>query len=221
MNRWDRVVDLAELEHFRWGRRSPSSRAPRHAAAVSGVVNPRESSQIPKAHTCEIVTTVDAGAFLRWTGTRWMRRGEDYEALKARMSEERLDVAERHVPGLRALAAHAELRRARSQDRGHPGVGVVVTAKETREHVRSDAPRGTGDLPGEGSRPGGGAEDVPIHESDAPEARSNLPDRRGGAPWRSRPCSSPSASRHGTPRRRKSSSRARSGARPPRSARAS
>ncbi|APR80090.1 Hypothetical protein A7982_05437 [Minicystis rosea] len=40
-----------------------------------------------KAHTCEVVTTVDPRAFRRWTGTRWMKRGEDYEALKARMSE--------------------------------------------------------------------------------------------------------------------------------------
>ncbi len=55
------------------------------------------------------------------------------------------------MPGLHALVAHAELRRARSQDRGHPGVGVAVTAKETRELVRSDATRGTGDPPGEGA----------------------------------------------------------------------
>jgi len=62
-----------------------------------------------RAHTAEIVTAVDSAAFSRWAATSWRRRGAEYDALKARITEALLDAVERRLPGLRRLVAYREL----------------------------------------------------------------------------------------------------------------
>lgn len=62
-----------------------------------------------RAHTAEVITSIDASVFERWTGSRWKKRGEDYEALKAQLCETLLAAVERRFPGFRALVAYAEL----------------------------------------------------------------------------------------------------------------
>ena len=62
-----------------------------------------------RAHTGEIIAPVDATAFEAWSGTRWMKRGAEYESLKHRIAEGMLDLAERRLPGLRAMVRHREL----------------------------------------------------------------------------------------------------------------
>ena len=59
--------------------------------------------------TAEIVTFIEPEALARWAGTRWMRRGADYEALKARMGQALLDLAERNFPGFGALVDYWEV----------------------------------------------------------------------------------------------------------------
>jgi phytoene dehydrogenase-like protein len=61
------------------------------------------------AHTAEIVAPADPAAFAGWAGTRWMKRGDEYEAVKARISDALLAEAERHLPGLGRLVVHREL----------------------------------------------------------------------------------------------------------------
>jgi phytoene dehydrogenase-like protein len=62
-----------------------------------------------RGHTAEIVTAVDGADFRRWAGTRWKRRGSDYEDLKARIAEGLLGAVERRLPGFRSLVAFQEL----------------------------------------------------------------------------------------------------------------
>jgi all-trans-retinol 13,14-reductase len=62
-----------------------------------------------RAHTAEIIAGVDSSHFERWAGTRWMKRGEDYEATKERIADALLAQAERRLPGLSGLVVHREL----------------------------------------------------------------------------------------------------------------
>lgn len=76
-----------------------------------------------RAHTAEIVTAVDARDFEPWAGSRWKRRGPEYEALKERIAEAMLALVERRLPGFRALVACRELSTPLSTEQftGHPG----------------------------------------------------------------------------------------------------
>jgi all-trans-retinol 13,14-reductase len=62
-----------------------------------------------RAHTAEIITPTDPALFDRWRDSRWMKRPEEYEAIKARISEAMLARVERDLPGFRALVVHQEL----------------------------------------------------------------------------------------------------------------
>jgi phytoene dehydrogenase-like protein len=89
-------------------------------------------------HTAEIITGVDGEAFRRWAGTAWKRRGEEYEALKARIGGALLDAAERRIPGLRDLVAYQELSTPLSSAgfTGHPAgeiYGLPVTPDRFRQ----------------------------------------------------------------------------------------
>jgi all-trans-retinol 13,14-reductase len=60
-------------------------------------------------HTGEIITFVPWGAFDRWAGTRWQRRGADYEAFKQALTAQMLAQYAEHYPGLMPMIDHAEL----------------------------------------------------------------------------------------------------------------
>jgi all-trans-retinol 13,14-reductase len=63
----------------------------------------------PGKATVEVVGLVPYAWFAGWEGTRWKRRGADYEALKARLAERLLEVLLRECPTLRGRIEHAEL----------------------------------------------------------------------------------------------------------------
>lgn len=69
-----------------------------------------------RRHTGEIVTFVPWESFSRWEGTGWRKRGDDYEAFKARMTERMLEVLFEHNPGLSPLLDHHELATPLSTD---------------------------------------------------------------------------------------------------------
>jgi phytoene dehydrogenase-like protein len=76
-----------------------------------------------RGHTVEIMAAVDGAAFRRWERTRWMERGDDYRALKERIADGLLALAERRLPGLRGLVVHQEVSTPLSTERftGHTG----------------------------------------------------------------------------------------------------
>jgi phytoene dehydrogenase-like protein len=76
-----------------------------------------------RAHTAEIVTTVDAADFARWEGTAWKRRGAEYQALKDRIADGLLAAVEKRLPGFRDLVAYRELSTplTTGQFTAHPG----------------------------------------------------------------------------------------------------
>jgi all-trans-retinol 13,14-reductase len=62
-----------------------------------------------RRHTAEIIAWVDYSSFAQWQDRPWRRRGEEYEALKQRISDALLDLVERHYPGFRQIVAFQEL----------------------------------------------------------------------------------------------------------------
>jgi all-trans-retinol 13,14-reductase len=51
--------------------------------------------------TVEIVTLCSARPFARWMGGKTMKRGDEYDALKSRLADRYVELAEKHLPGLR------------------------------------------------------------------------------------------------------------------------
>jgi all-trans-retinol 13,14-reductase len=70
---------------------------------------PSQKDPSARSHTGEIVAGVDPEAFGDWKDTGWMKRGQDYAALKTRLVGDMLGKVERHFPGFRALVDYAEL----------------------------------------------------------------------------------------------------------------
>jgi all-trans-retinol 13,14-reductase len=71
--------------------------------------DPDFARQYPGKSTVEAITMVPYAAFAGWGDTMWKRRGEDYDALKARLSAQLLAELERQVPAVAGNIAHAEL----------------------------------------------------------------------------------------------------------------
>ncbi|HXA43667.1 MAG TPA: NAD(P)/FAD-dependent oxidoreductase [Candidatus Solibacter sp.] len=73
------------------------------------VVFPSVKDPRARAHTAEIITLVDTGQFTRWSQLGWKHRGDEYEALKQKIGDDLLSLADRHVPGLRDSVVFSEL----------------------------------------------------------------------------------------------------------------
>ena len=63
----------------------------------------------PGRATIDVIVPARHEWFAKWEGTRWMKRGEDYDALKARFTERILEVLFAKVPALRGKIDVAEL----------------------------------------------------------------------------------------------------------------
>ncbi|HVE82921.1 MAG TPA: FAD-dependent oxidoreductase [Myxococcales bacterium] len=61
------------------------------------------------AHTAEVLSLTYWDAFQRWAGTRWRRRGAEYEDAKRALADRLLEVLLRRLPRLRPLVAHLDL----------------------------------------------------------------------------------------------------------------
>lgn len=59
--------------------------------------------------SAEIVSMVDPAEFASWMDTTWGHRGAQYDAMKQRVAEGLLALAESVVPGIRALVSYSEL----------------------------------------------------------------------------------------------------------------
>jgi phytoene dehydrogenase-like protein len=60
-------------------------------------------------HTAEIIACVDYGPFRPWEGGGWRKNAPQYAAVKQRISEGLLSLADRHLPGLKDLVGYQEL----------------------------------------------------------------------------------------------------------------
>lgn len=62
-----------------------------------------------EAHTASLIVTLDYETFEQFTETAWKHRGGDYEQLKQTVAGGMIEMADRHLPGLRDLVEFVEV----------------------------------------------------------------------------------------------------------------
>jgi all-trans-retinol 13,14-reductase len=101
---WD--IEAAE---WRVAPERPAGRAPALFCSFPSLKDPAHDPGEEQRHTGEAITFVPWSAFERWEGTRWGRRGEDYEAFKQELSDALLDQYLERYPELAPIVDHVEL----------------------------------------------------------------------------------------------------------------
>lgn len=71
--------------------------------------DPDWNNRYPGKSTIDIITLVPYEMFDKWNGTSWMRRGEEYNALKESISKRLLEVLYKHIPQVKGKISHYEL----------------------------------------------------------------------------------------------------------------
>ncbi len=71
--------------------------------------DPSWSNRYPDRSTIDIITLLPFDLVKKWEGTQWMKRGKDYEQLKAEMSNRLLEILYKQLPHLRGKVDHYEL----------------------------------------------------------------------------------------------------------------
>jgi phytoene dehydrogenase-like protein len=62
-----------------------------------------------QAHTAEIIAFTDYNSFAQWREQPWLKRDEDYQALKQRLSEALIAFVDQHYPGFAEIVEYHEL----------------------------------------------------------------------------------------------------------------
>jgi all-trans-retinol 13,14-reductase len=88
---------------------NPEAPLPLVYVSFPSAKDPTFAERHPGRATIELVTVAPWGWFSQWDGTRWKKRGADYEALKARLTERLTAELERLVPQTKGRVVHAEL----------------------------------------------------------------------------------------------------------------
>lgn len=99
-----------------WEFQDPEARAPALYCSFPSLKDPKHDPGPEQLHTGEIITFCGFDAFAEWKDTRWKKRGEDYDALKARLTERLLEQFFAHLPELKPMLAYAELSTPLSTD---------------------------------------------------------------------------------------------------------
>jgi all-trans-retinol 13,14-reductase len=89
-------------------------------------------------HTGEVVTFVPFEVFEKWRDTRWMKRGDDYEAFKKEIADELLKQFLKEMPELEPMLDHVELSTPLSTDHFvRPSKGSIYGIEPTPERFRT------------------------------------------------------------------------------------
>jgi all-trans-retinol 13,14-reductase len=89
-------------------------------------------------HTGEVVTFVPWEVFEQWRGTRWMKRGGEYEAFKKELEAELLRQFLIEMPDLEPMLDHVELSTPLSTDHFvRPSKGSIYGIEPTPERFRT------------------------------------------------------------------------------------
>jgi all-trans-retinol 13,14-reductase len=87
----------------------PAGRAPVLFCSFPSLKDPAHDPGPDDLHTGEAITFVPWSAFERWEGTRWKRRGDDYEAFKQQLTDALMEQYLGCYPDLAAIVDHVEL----------------------------------------------------------------------------------------------------------------
>jgi all-trans-retinol 13,14-reductase len=87
----------------------PEAPFPLVFASFPSAKDPTFRDRHPGRATIDVIVPAPYRWFEAWEGTRWKKRGADYDALKARFTERILEVLFTHVPAVRGKVDFAEL----------------------------------------------------------------------------------------------------------------
>jgi all-trans-retinol 13,14-reductase len=96
----------ANVEAFE---RDPEAPLPVVYTSFPSAKDPSFGKRYPGRATVELITLAPFERFARWKDAPWRRRGDEYEALKQRLTDRMLQRLEEQVPGLREQIDVAEL----------------------------------------------------------------------------------------------------------------
>jgi all-trans-retinol 13,14-reductase len=71
--------------------------------------DPDWSNRYPGRSTIDIITLLPFDEFTKWEGSRWKKRGEEYEALKEKIAQRLLEVLYRQLPQVKGKVDYHEL----------------------------------------------------------------------------------------------------------------
>ena len=71
--------------------------------------DPDWSNRYPGKSTIDIITLEPFETYEKWEGSRWMKRGKDYEAIKEKMTKRLLDALYKQLPHLKDAVEYYEL----------------------------------------------------------------------------------------------------------------
>jgi all-trans-retinol 13,14-reductase len=70
---------------------------------------PSAKNPLAEGHTAEIMAHADYASFAQWQDLPWRRRSDDYNELKAEMTESLINLVDSHYPGFKDAIDYAEL----------------------------------------------------------------------------------------------------------------
>ena len=132
-NTWsaeDEVWEIDDLERL--------GPAPVLYCSFPSLKDPEHDPGPEERHTGEVVTFVPWKSFARWRGTRWKKRGDDYNALKQRLQDSLLEQYLERLPELRSMVDFVELSTPASTDHFcRPVAGSIYGLEPTPERFRN------------------------------------------------------------------------------------
>ncbi len=88
---------------------NPSAEFPVLFISFPSAKDPAFAQRHPGHATIEVVTLASYDWFARWEGTRWKKRGAEYDGLKQELAARLQSQLEKHVPAVRGKIGYAEL----------------------------------------------------------------------------------------------------------------
>lgn len=142
-NTWDSEASVWEID------RAPLPNAPLLYCSFPSLKDPLHEPGPDKKHTGEVVTFVPWESFEAWKGSRWKKRGEDYDAFKSRLEASLLEQFFSFMPELRPMLDHVELSSPLSTDHFcRPVRGSIYGIEPTPRRFMSRGLRPDSPVPG-------------------------------------------------------------------------
>ena len=137
-NKWFyRTWDCEETE-WKVAPGEPIPEAPCLYCSFPSLKDPEHDPGDEVRHTGEVVTFVPWDVFEPWRGTRWMKRGDDYESFKKALEEEFLRQFLTEMPELEPMLDYVELSTPLSTDHFvRPSRGSIYGIEPTPERFRT------------------------------------------------------------------------------------
>jgi all-trans-retinol 13,14-reductase len=141
-NKWFYNTWNPEDETWQVAPGQPLSDAPVLYCSFPSLKDPTHDPGPDCRHTGEVVTFVPWEVFEPWRGTKWRKRGPEYEAFKAAIQERLTEQFLRRMPKLRSMLDYAELSTPLSTDLFcRPMQGSIYGIEPTVERFKTQSLR--------------------------------------------------------------------------------